>query len=78
VHKEPKVRDGAAAALEAISSGSPRDRKFLLEEDIIERLVGHEEHLEQTQIHVLASTVPLLAFDYLEAGKVDVVFRLVE
>ena len=77
-HKEPKVRDGAAAALEAISSGSPRDRKLLLEQDIIERLVGHEEHLEQTQIQVLASTVPLLALDYLDAGKVDVVFRLVE
>jgi hypothetical protein len=78
MHKEPKVRDGAAAALEAICSGSPRDRKFLLEEDIIEKLVGHEDHLEQTQIQVLVSTVPLLALDYLEAGKVDVFLGLVE
>lgn len=78
VHKEPKVRDGAAAALEAISSGSARDRKLLLEEDIIERLVGHDEPLEQTQIYLLASIIPMLALDYLEAGKTDLIFRLVE
>lgn len=78
VHKEPKVRDGAAAAVEAISGGSAQDRKHLLEEDIIQRLVGHDEPLEQIQTHLLALIIPMLALDYLEAGKIDLIFRLVE
>ncbi|KDR80999.1 hypothetical protein GALMADRAFT_222596 [Galerina marginata CBS 339.88] len=78
VHKEPKVRDGAARALEDISKGSVRDRKYLLDEDIIERLVGHGEHLEQTQTDLLASIIPILALDYLEVGKADLIFGLVD
>lgn len=78
MHKEPKVREGAAAALEAIAKGSGQERKQLLEEEIIERLIGHEERLEQTQLYLLSSIIPKLAIDYLNAGKIELILKLVE
>jgi hypothetical protein len=78
MHKEAKIREGAAAALEAISNGSGQERKRLLEEGIIERLIGHDERLEHTQLHLLSSVIPKLAIDYLNAGKMELIFTLVE
>lgn len=78
MHNQPKVREGAAAALEVIASGSTQDRKRLLEENIIERLIGQEEHLEPTQLHLLSSVVPKLAIDYLNTGKMNLILKLVE
>ena len=78
LHKEPKVQEGAAAALEIIASGSVLERKRLLEQDIIGKLIGHEESLEQTQLRLLSSVIPKLAIDYLNAGKMDLILKLVE
>jgi hypothetical protein len=78
MHKEPKVREGASAALEAIANGSVHERKRLLEEDIIRRLIDHEERLEQSQINLLSSVIPKLAIDYLKAGKMGLILTLVE
>jgi hypothetical protein len=78
MHKEPKVREGAAAALEAIANGSEPERKKLLEEAIIERLIGHEARLEQTPLHLVCSIIPKLAIDYLNAGRMELILTLVE
>ena len=76
-HKESKVRRGAATALEIIASG-PLERKQLLEQDIIGELIGHDECLEQTQLRLLSSVMPKLAIDYLNAGRMELIFKLVE
>ena len=78
MHKEPKVREGAAAALDAIVNGSVQERKLLLEEDIIEKLISNEEHLDRMQLHFLSSVIPRLAVDYCNAGKVQLILTLVE
>ena len=77
-HKELKVREGAAAALEAIVNGSVQVRKLLLEEDIIEKLIIDEERLDQMQLHLLSSIIPRLAIDYCNAGKMQLILTLVE
>ena len=77
MHKEPKVRVGAAAALEAIAS-SAREGKLLVEEDIIGRLIDHEERLEQTQLDLLSSVIPKLAIGYLNIGKIGLILTLIE
>lgn len=77
MHKEPKVREGAAAALETIVNGSVQERKLLLEEDIIEKLINHE-CLDQMQLHLLSSIIPKLAIDYCNAGKMELILTLVE
>lgn len=77
-HNQPKVREGASAALDTIANGTGPERKQLLEENIIERLIGHEERLDQTQLHILSSIIPKLAIDYLNAGKTELILTLVE
>jgi len=74
---EPKIREAAAAALEAIANRSMHERKHLLNEDIIERLMGYQP-LDQILLHLLSSIIPKLAFDYLDAGKIDFLLTLVE
>ena len=78
MHKEPKVQEGAASALETIANGPVLERKQLLEQDIIGKLIGHDERLEQTQLRLLSSLIPKLAIDYLNAGRVDLILKLVE
>ena len=78
MHKEPKIQEGAAAALEIIANGSVLERKRLLEEDIIGKLTGREECLEQTQLRLLSSVIPKLAIDYLNAGRMELILKLVE
>ena len=78
MHREPKVREGAAAALESIVNGSEQERKLLLEEDIIEKLIRSEERLDQMQLHLLSSIIPRLAIDYCNAGKMQLILTLVE
>ena len=78
MHKEPKVQEGAAAALEIIADGSILERKRLLEQDIIGKLIGHEECLEQTQLRLLSSIIPKLAIDYLNAGRMEMIIKLIE
>ena len=74
---EPKIKEAAAAALEAVANCSTHERKHLLKEDIIERLMGNQP-LDQTLLHLLSSIIPKLAFDYLDAGKIDFLLTLVE
>jgi hypothetical protein len=78
LHREPKVQEGAAAALEIIGNGPVLERKRLLEQDIIGKLIGHGERLEQTQLRLLSSLIPKLAIDYLDAGRIDLIFKLLE
>ena len=78
MHKEPKVQEGAAAALELIANGSVLERKRLLEQDIIGKLIGHEARLEQTQLRLVSSVIPKLAIDYLNAGRMELIIKLVE
>ena len=77
MHKEPKVRDGAVAAIEAIVNSSVQDRKFLLEEDIIEKLINLK-YLDQMHLRLLSSIIPKLAIDYCNAGKMELILSLVE
>jgi hypothetical protein len=78
MHKEPKIREGAAAALEAIANGTAQQRKQLIQAAIIERLIGNEDRLEQTPLHLLSSIIPRLAIDYLKAGRMELILTLVE
>ena len=78
MHKEPKIQEGAAGALEIIVNGPGLERKRLLEQDIIGKLIGHDERLEQTQLRLLSSIIPKLAIDYLNAGRVELILKLVE
>ena len=78
MHGEPKVQEGAAAALEAIANGSAQERKSLVKDDIIGRLIGHDEHLGQMQLRLLSSIIPKLAIDYLDIGKIERIFQLLE
>jgi hypothetical protein len=78
MHKEPKIREGAAAALEAIANGTAQERKQLIQAGIIERLIGNEDRLEQTPLHLLSSIIPKLAIDYLKAGRMELILTLVE
>ena len=74
MHNKPKVQEGAlaAAALEIIANGSEPERKRLLEQDIIGKLVGHDERLEHTQLRLLSSVIPKLAIDYVNAEAIRV------
>jgi len=74
-HEEPQIRQGASAAIEGIANGSAHERNHLLDEDILERLVGS---LGQTELQLSSTIIPKLAQDYLRAGKVDLVITLVE
>ena len=78
MHKQLKVQEGAAAALEIIANGPVLERKRLLEQDIIGKLIGHDERLEHTQLRLLSSVIPKLAIDYLNAGRVELILKLVE
>ena len=78
MHKEPKVQEGAAAALEIIANGAALERKRLLEQDIIGKLIGHDESLEQTPLRLMSSVIPKLAIDYLNAGRIGMILKLVE
>ena len=77
-HNQLKVREGAATAIETICRGPVLERKHLVEKDIIENLVARGDHLDKTQTHLLASIIPILVCDYLEAAKIDLIFPLVE
>ena len=78
MHNEPKVQEGAAAALEIIANGSDLERKRLLEQEIIGKLTGHGASLEQTQLRLMSSVIPKLAIDYLNAGRIELIIKLVE
>jgi hypothetical protein len=78
MHEKPKVQEGAAAALEIIANGPVLERKRLLEQDIIGKLIGRDEPLEQTQLRLLSSLIPKLAIDYLNAGRIELILTLVE
>ena len=49
-----------------------------MEKDIIRNLVARGDRLDQTQLDLLAAIIPVLACDYLEAGKIALIFMLVE
>jgi hypothetical protein len=76
--EEPKIRQGASSAIETIAKGSAHERKHLLDEDILERLIGNDEQLEQTELQLSSVIIPKLANDYLRAGKADFILTLIE
>lgn len=78
MHKEPKIQEGAASALEIIASGAVLERKRLFEQDIIGKLTGNDECLGQTQLRLLSSVIPKLVIDYLNAGRIELILKLVE
>jgi hypothetical protein len=74
-----QIREGASAAIEVISNGSAHERKYLVDADILERLIGSNERaLEQMELQLSSLIFPNLAFDYLRVGKVDFILTLVE
>ncbi len=75
---EQQIREGAAAAIENISNGSVSDRQHLLDVDILERLIGSDEPLGQTNLQLSSAIIPKLSLDYLRAGKVEFILGLVE
>lgn len=75
---EPQIREGASAAIEVIANGSAHERKHLLDKDILERLIGSDERLGQTELRLSSTIIPKLALDYLHAGRVDLILTLVE
>ena len=76
--EEPQIREGAVAAIENIANGSVSDRKHLLDVDILERLIGSDGRLGQTEFQLSSSITPKLALDYVRAGKADFILGLVE
>ena len=76
--EEAQIREGAAAAIENIANGSASDRNHLLDVDILERLIGRDEPLGQTELQLSSAIIPKLSLDYLHAGKVDFILGLVE
>ena len=76
--EEPQIREGASTAIENIANGSVSDRKHLLDVDILERLIGNYEPLQQTELLLSSTIIPKLSLDYLHAGKVNFVLGLVE
>ena len=77
-YDEPKIRDGASGAIEAIASGSDRDRNYLMSEDVLERLLGGNQQLGPKELQLCTAVIPKLAVDYLHANKLDFIFALVE
>lgn len=77
-YNEPKIREGASGAIEAIASGSNVDRSHLMADDVLERLLGGNEQLAQTELQLCATILPKLAVDYLHASKLDFIFTLIE
>jgi hypothetical protein len=75
---EPQIRQGASVSIEIIANGSVSERRYLLDADILERLIGSEERLGQTGLQLLSTIIPKLALDYLRAGKVDLILTLIE
>jgi hypothetical protein len=76
--EEPQIREGASTAIECIANGSVNDRKHLLDVDILERLIGNEVPLGQTELQLSFTIIPKLSLDYLRAGKADFILGLVE
>jgi hypothetical protein len=76
--EEPKIREGASAAIEAIADGSSNERQYLVDEDVLERLIGSDGHLGQTELQISSVIIPKLAFDYLRSGKVNLILNLVK
>ena len=76
--EEPQIREGATTAIENIANGSVDDRKHLLDVDVLERLIGSDERLGQTDLQVASTIIPKLSLDYLRVGKVDFILGLVE
>jgi len=76
--EQPQIREGASAAIENIANGSVNDRKHLLDVDILERLIGSDERLGQTELQLSSTIIPKLALDYLRAGKADFILGLVD
>lgn len=75
---EPQIRQGASAAIESIANGSVHERKHLLNADILERLIGSDERIGQTELQLCSTIIPKIALDYLRVGKVDLILTLVE
>ena len=75
---EQQIREGAATAIENIANGSVNDRQYLLDVDILERLIWSDEPLGQTNLQLSSTVIPKLSLDYLRAGKVDFILGLVE
>ena len=76
--EEPKIREGASAAIEAIANGSSTDRQHLVEENILESLVDSGYHPSQTELQIFPVIIPKLAFNYLHSGKINLILTLVE
>jgi hypothetical protein len=76
--EKPQIREGASAAIENIANGSANDRNYLLDVDILERLIGRDEPLGQTELQLSSAIIPKLSLDYLRARKVDFILGLVE
>ena len=75
---EQQIREGASTAIETIANGSASDRKYLLDVDILERLIGSEVPLGQMELQLLSTIIPKVSLDYLRAGKADFMLGLVE
>jgi hypothetical protein len=76
--EEPRVCEGASTAIECIVNGSAQDRKHLLDVDILERLIGSDNHLGQTELQLSSTLIPKLGLDYLRVGKLDFILGLIE
>lgn len=76
--EEPEIRRGASAAVESIANGSAHERNYLLAHDILERLIGSNEQIGQTELQLSSAIIPKLAFDYLRAGRVTLIVSLTE
>lgn len=76
--EEPKIREGASAAIEAIANGSPTERQHLVEAEILERLIDSGDRLGQTELQISSVIIPKLAFDFINSGKINLILGLVE
>jgi hypothetical protein len=74
----PKIREGASSAIEVIANGFERDRKCLLDQDIIETVTGRHDETSPVSAKLAGTIITRLAMDYINAGRVHLIVTLVE
>jgi hypothetical protein len=73
-----QLQEGAYTAVETIANGSERDRKVLLDEDIIERVTGDYDEMSLEILELAEIVIKKLVVDYIHVGRAHILIALVE
>ena len=73
-----QLREGSYIAVETIANGSERDRKVLLDEDIIERVTREYDEMSLATLKLAENVIKKLTSDYIRAGKIHILIPLIK